>query len=120
MLAGLQQRYPDQVRILFPDRYLCDADCPTTEDGPGAESFFVYGGIGQFCTNPNGCDVQVPGPIVGAGLPGLVAGGLRGRHHRSVFPVRHVCKFQPALCRTCIVVTVLCVTPPAGAHEAPR
>jgi hypothetical protein len=23
----------NQVRILFPDRYLCDADCPTTEDG---------------------------------------------------------------------------------------
>ena len=33
MLTGLQQRYPSQVRILFPDRYLCDADCPTTEDG---------------------------------------------------------------------------------------
>src|SRR5258705_8603390 len=33
MLTGLQQRYPTQVRILFPDRYLCDADCPTTEDG---------------------------------------------------------------------------------------
>ena len=33
MLVGLQQRYPNQVRILFPDRYLCDADCPTTEDG---------------------------------------------------------------------------------------
>ena len=33
MLTSLQQRYPNQVRILFPDRYLCDADCPTTEDG---------------------------------------------------------------------------------------
>ena len=33
MLTGLQQRYPTQVRILFPDHYLCDADCPATEDG---------------------------------------------------------------------------------------
>ncbi len=33
MLTDLEQRYPNQVRILFPDRYLCDADCPTTAEG---------------------------------------------------------------------------------------
>jgi hypothetical protein len=34
MLLDLQQRHPGQVQILFPDQYLCDADCPiTTDDG---------------------------------------------------------------------------------------
>ena len=33
MLLEVQQRHRDQVRILFPDKYLCDADCPTEADG---------------------------------------------------------------------------------------
>ena len=33
MLLDVQQRYRDQVRILFPEKYLCDADCPTEVDG---------------------------------------------------------------------------------------
>jgi len=33
MLADVQERHPDQVRILLPDQYLCDADCPATVNG---------------------------------------------------------------------------------------
>ena len=33
MLLDVQQRHRDQVRILFPQKYLCDADCPTEVDG---------------------------------------------------------------------------------------
>ena len=33
MLLDVQQRHRDQVRILFPEKYLCDADCPIEADG---------------------------------------------------------------------------------------
>ena len=33
MLLDVQQRHRDQVRILFPDKYLCDADCPIDVNG---------------------------------------------------------------------------------------
>jgi peptidoglycan/LPS O-acetylase OafA/YrhL len=33
MLLDVQQRHRDQVRILFPEKYLCDADCPIETDG---------------------------------------------------------------------------------------
>ena len=33
MLLDVQQRHRDQVRILFPEQYLCDADCPIEADG---------------------------------------------------------------------------------------
>jgi len=32
-LLDVQQRHRDQVRILFPEQYLCDADCPIEADG---------------------------------------------------------------------------------------
>ena len=33
MLLDVQQRHRDQVRILFPEQYLFDADCPIEADG---------------------------------------------------------------------------------------
>ena len=33
MLLDVQLRHRHQVRILFPEQYLCDADCPIEADG---------------------------------------------------------------------------------------
>ncbi len=33
MLLGIQQRHRGQVHILFPEKYMCDADCPIEVDG---------------------------------------------------------------------------------------
>ena len=55
----------------------------------GAESFFVFegSGPGSFCPDCVPTPVAVPGPILGAGLPGIVAGCLTllglARHRRK-------------------------------------
>ena len=33
MLLDIQQRHRGQVHILFPEKYMCDADCPIEVDG---------------------------------------------------------------------------------------